>query len=113
MAKVYGLTGSIGMGKSAVAAMIAKMGIPLFDADAQVHRLQGPGGKALGLIDSQAAKLRFPAGECNGTDSNFAGRLLLRGSFALFQFCRAKMLNDLLGRISFSCHDRFLSRPRS
>lgn len=55
MAKVYGLTGSIGMGKSAVAAMIAKMGIPLFDADAQVHRLQGPGGKALGPIEA-----RFP-----------------------------------------------------
>ena len=55
MAKIYGLTGSIGMGKSAVAAMIAKMGIPLFDADAQVHRLQGPGGKALALIEA-----RFP-----------------------------------------------------
>lgn len=55
MAKVYGLTGSIGMGKSAVAAMIAKMGIPLFDADAQVHRLQGPGGKAIPAIEA-----RFP-----------------------------------------------------
>lgn len=55
MGKVYGLTGSIGMGKSAVAAMIARMGIPLFDADAEVHRLQGPGGKALPAIEA-----RFP-----------------------------------------------------
>ena len=53
--KVYGLTGSIGMGKSAVAAMIRKLGVPLFDADAQVHRLQGPGGALLPAIEA-----RFP-----------------------------------------------------
>lgn len=52
MAKIYGLTGSIGMGKSAVAAMIAKLGVPLFDADAEVHRLQGPNGRALPLIEA-------------------------------------------------------------
>ena len=55
MAKVYGLTRSIGMGKSAVAAMIAKRGIPLFDADAEVHRLQGPQGAAIPAIEA-----RFP-----------------------------------------------------
>lgn len=55
MAKVYALTGSIGMGKSAVAGMIRKLGVPLFDADAEVHRLQAPGGKALAQIEA-----RFP-----------------------------------------------------
>ena len=49
------ITGSIGMGKSTVAAMIAEAGIPLFDADAEVRAMQGFGGK---LVD--AIELRFP-----------------------------------------------------
>lgn len=53
--KVYGLTGSIGMGKSAVAAMLRREGVPLFDADAEVHRLQGAGGALLPAIEA-----RFP-----------------------------------------------------
>lgn len=49
---IVGLTGSIGMGKSTVAAMFIKVGVPLFDADAEVHRLQGPGGALLTDIES-------------------------------------------------------------
>ena len=48
---ILGLTGSIGMGKSAVAAMFRGLGIPVFDADAAVHELQGPGGACLAPIE--------------------------------------------------------------
>ena len=49
------LTGSIGMGKSTVAAMFADEGIPTFDADAVVRQLQGPGGRLVSQIEA-----RFP-----------------------------------------------------
>ena len=48
---ILGLTGSIGMGKSAVAEMLRDIGVPVFDADAAVHELQGPNGTCLAPIE--------------------------------------------------------------
>ena len=53
--KTLALTGSIGMGKSTVAQMFAARGIPVFDADAAVRKLQGPGGALVERIEQ-----RFP-----------------------------------------------------
>lgn len=44
---VIGLTGSIGMGKSTVGAMMEAHNIPVFDSDKYVHELSGPNGKAV------------------------------------------------------------------
>lgn len=47
---VLGLTGSIGMGKSTAAAVLRRLGVPLYDADAEIHRMLGPGGTAAAAV---------------------------------------------------------------
>jgi dephospho-CoA kinase len=49
---MLGLTGGIGMGKSTVAGMFAAHGIPSFNADEAVHRLQAKDGAAIPAIDA-------------------------------------------------------------
>jgi dephospho-CoA kinase len=61
-----GLTGSIGMGKSTVAKMFADEGVPVFDADAVVHRLQGPEGALVAEIESRFPGTTGPEGVNRG-----------------------------------------------
>ena len=62
---IIGLTGSIGMGKSTVAAMFEAAGVPVFDADAEVRAMQGPGGALVPAIEEA-----FPG----STDENGVAR---------------------------------------
>jgi dephospho-CoA kinase len=50
--KILGLTGGIGMGKSTAATAFRRAHIPVFDADAAVHRMQARGGRAVRAIEA-------------------------------------------------------------
>lgn len=63
---VLGLTGSIGMGKSTVAKMFADEGVPVFDADSAVHRLQGSEGALVEAIEAHFPGTTGPGGVNRG-----------------------------------------------
>src|SRR5260221_5733236 len=76
---VLGLTGSIGMGKSTAAALLGRLGVPVHDADASVHRLLSRNGAA---VERVAAA--FPGtGGANGIDRPQLGRRVLDDKAAL------------------------------
>ncbi|MBN8843926.1 MAG: dephospho-CoA kinase [Sphingomonadales bacterium] len=76
---ILGLTGSIGMGKSTAALMFEREGVPVFDADAEVHRLQGPGGA---LVDAIEARFPDTTGP-NGVDRQKLGSRVLGNTHEL------------------------------
>ena len=76
---LLGLTGSIGMGKSTAAAMFEHEGVPVFDADAEVHRLQGPGGALVAAIEARFPGTTGP----QGVDRQKLGRLVLGNTHEL------------------------------
>ena len=57
---VIGLTGSIGMGKSAAAAMLRQLGIAAHEADDEVHKLLSPGGAGALALTAEFPYFRYP-----------------------------------------------------
>ena len=105
--KVLGLTGGMGMGKTTVARMFRQAGVPVFDSDATVHRLQGPGGAAVVPI----GKL-VPAALVRNADGEFSlDRQELRKA-VMAQPALIRQLEKIIHPLVFAARDRFFTRCR-
>src|SRR5690349_10798498 len=97
---ILGLTGSIGMGKSTAAKMLVRMGVPVHDSDAAVHRLLGRGGAAVPLIDRE-----FPGSVREGAvDRAALGKIVFHDPTAL------RRLEAILHPLVQCGQRRFLAR---
>ncbi|MDO5368788.1 dephospho-CoA kinase [Paracoccus sp. (in: a-proteobacteria)] len=76
-----GLTGGIGMGKTTTAAMFASRGVPIWDADAAVHRLYAAGGAAVEPVGAAFPSALGP----DGIDRTVLKRLLAEDPSRLAQ----------------------------
>jgi dephospho-CoA kinase len=101
--RVIGLTGGIGMGKSAAAAALRRLGLPVFDADAAVHRLQAPGGAALPAIARA-----FPGTVQDGRLDRASLRAAVLGDAAAL-----RRLEAILHPMVRAAERRFLARARA
>lgn len=101
---VVGLTGSIGMGKSTASAMLRRLRTPLFDADAEVHRLLGAGGAAVRQVEAA-----FPGvvGESGAVDRARLGSQVFGRPEALHR------LEAILHPMVRAAEERFVARARS
>ena len=101
---VLGLTGSIGMGKSTAAAMLRRLGVPLFDADLAVHRLLAPSGAAAPAVSAAFPRVGTEAG---GIDRVLLGQRVFTDPTALTR------LEEILHPIVVAEGKRFLARLRA
>lgn len=100
---ILGLTGSIGMGKSTVAAMFRRLRVPVFDADAVVHILQAPGGAALRPIAEA-----FPGAVTN----DLLDRAVL-GALVFGDTDKLRLLESIVHPLVAAVRRRFLMRYRT
>jgi dephospho-CoA kinase len=101
---VLGLTGSLGMGKSTAAAMLRRLGVPVHDADAVVHRLMAPGGAAVAAVGKAFPEARRKDG---GIDRAVLGRRVFADAKALAR------LEHILHPLVRQSQQRFLDAARA
>ena len=95
---ILGLTGSIAMGKSTAAGFFRRLGVPVHDSDAEIHKLLGPKGAAVDAVEAA-----FPGVAKNGAvDRPLLGARVFGNPEALRKL--ESILHPLVGR----SRDRFL-----
>ncbi|ASK89036.1 dephospho-CoA kinase [Sphingorhabdus sp. SMR4y] len=102
---IIGLTGSIGMGKSTVAKMFVEEGVPLFDADAAVHQLQGPDGA---LVEAIEALFPGTTGR-EGVDRQKLGAAVLGNPDAMQKL--EKLIHPAVGEMRLAFLEENQDRP--
>jgi dephospho-CoA kinase len=100
---ILGLTGSIGMGKSTATRAFARLGAAVWDADAEIHRLTGPGGSAVAAVIDAFPEARGEAAGAPMVDRQALGRLVFGDPSAL------KRLEVILHPRVRSAERRFLA----
>lgn len=101
--RILGVTGSIGMGKSTTLAAFADLGQPVWDADAAVHRLYGPGGAGAEAVEKLSP---------NATSAQGVDRALLRAEI-LADPALLKRIEAVIHPLVAADRDAFLAAARA
>ena len=101
---ILGLTGSIGMGKSTAAAVLRRLGVPVFDADRAVHQLLAASGAAVAVVSAE-----FPgtASDAGGIDRSQLAQRVFTDPAAL------RRLEAILHPMVAAEEARFVARWRA
>ena len=111
---IIGLTGSIGMGKSTVAAMMQTLGVPVHDADETVHELLEPGGKGIQPVCAAFPYFEYP--QIYGKKSGFAPRPLLRKELGAIVFAddeKRETLENILHPLVQESQTEFMRKHKA
>ena len=101
--KILGLTGSVGMGKTTAARMLRRLGVPVHDADAEVHHLLGPGGAGVAPVAKAFPDAKASKGAINRTA---LGRIVFADPAAL------NRLERILHPLVRKAERQFLAKAR-
>lgn len=111
---LIGLTGSIGMGKSTAAAMFESLRIPVHEADDEVHKLLGPGGKGAAAVGAAFPYFQFP--QIYGRKTKSGRRTIKRKELGQVVFnndAHRKRLEKILHPLVRAAQNDFIRRHKT